>query len=227
MEPGELEQFQYKFKLKTKTIKGDKLTLYIEVYKGGYRLPDGKKIHYRDFEFLKLYLHSNPKNEQQLYENHWAKNKANEVLEKRKQEAKNGKYVSPRKNLKPISETESNILDKQNTLSFDNLNLIRESILRINPKDRLGSMNKLLQEVEIYISKLGDNKTLNIKKGDIVKANKKYPSRKYNQWYGEKFKVIDIKPHKTLGIGYRIASIDDVFKDLSPFYVKRESIIKV
>ncbi|MEC4048691.1 hypothetical protein OX284_004555 [Flavobacterium sp. SUN046] len=58
-----------KITLKKKKINNDKLSLYIEYYKGSQLDKDGKRIHIRDFEYLKLYLHQNPKTAAEKKEN--------------------------------------------------------------------------------------------------------------------------------------------------------------
>ena len=47
--------------LKKKKIANDKYSLYLEYHKGSQLDKDGKRIHIRNFEYLKLYLHQNPK----------------------------------------------------------------------------------------------------------------------------------------------------------------------
>jgi hypothetical protein len=58
-----------KITLKKKKLKNDKLSLYLEYYKGSQLDKEGKRIHIRDFEYLKLYLHQNPKNAAEKKEN--------------------------------------------------------------------------------------------------------------------------------------------------------------
>ena len=50
-----------KISLKQKRLKSGKYSLYIEYYKGSYIDENGKEKHNREFEYLKLYLSSNPK----------------------------------------------------------------------------------------------------------------------------------------------------------------------
>jgi hypothetical protein len=47
--------------LKQKKLKDGRLSLYIEYYKGSNIDANGKRIHLRDFEYLKIYLHEIPK----------------------------------------------------------------------------------------------------------------------------------------------------------------------
>ena len=50
-----------KISLKQKKLKSGKITLYLEFYKGSKIDANGKEIHNRKFEYLKIYLISNPK----------------------------------------------------------------------------------------------------------------------------------------------------------------------
>lgn len=49
-----------KITLKKKKLMNDKYSLYLEYYKGSQLDKDGKRIHIRNFEYLKLYLLQNP-----------------------------------------------------------------------------------------------------------------------------------------------------------------------
>lgn len=51
-----------KITLKEKKLADGRISLYIESFKGStVDEKTGKRVHLRDFEFLKLYLHPNPK----------------------------------------------------------------------------------------------------------------------------------------------------------------------
>ncbi|MGV3761177.1 hypothetical protein [Parapedobacter sp.] len=58
-----------KITLKEKKLQDGTISLYIEYYKGSITDPSGKRIHLRDFEFLKLYLHQNPRTAGERKEN--------------------------------------------------------------------------------------------------------------------------------------------------------------
>lgn len=50
-----------KIHLRKKKLKSGKTSLYIEYYKGHRTTAEGKIKHIRDFEYLELYLVTNPK----------------------------------------------------------------------------------------------------------------------------------------------------------------------
>jgi len=47
--------------LKQKNLADGRISLFIEYYKGSSTNVQGKRIHLRDFEYLKIYLHPEPK----------------------------------------------------------------------------------------------------------------------------------------------------------------------
>jgi len=51
-----------KITLKERKLANGKISLVIEYYKGSETTPEGKRKHIRDFENLKLYFDSIPKN---------------------------------------------------------------------------------------------------------------------------------------------------------------------
>ncbi len=55
--------------LKKKKLKNGKFSLYLEFYKGSTLNLEGKRIHLRDFEYLKLYTHQEPKTAAEKKEN--------------------------------------------------------------------------------------------------------------------------------------------------------------
>lgn len=69
-----------KISLKQKKLTSGKLSLYIEYYKGSTIDRNGKKVHSRDFEYLKLYLHTNPFSADQKRENKETLELANNIL---------------------------------------------------------------------------------------------------------------------------------------------------
>ena len=81
-----------KITLKQKTLKDGSISLYIEYYKGSSTDVNGKKIHLRDFEYLKLYLLSNPKDKIEKQKNKEALELAENILSIRKAEYLQGKY---------------------------------------------------------------------------------------------------------------------------------------
>lgn len=81
-----------KITLKKKKLKNDKLSLYLEYYKGSQLDKEGKRIHIRDFEYLKLYLHQNPKNAAEKKENKEIEIIAEKIFSIRKAEFFQGKF---------------------------------------------------------------------------------------------------------------------------------------
>ena len=81
-----------KITLKQKTLKDGRISLYIEYYKGSSTNLEGKRIHLRDFEYLKMYLYSEPKSTKERNENKETLALADNVLTIRKTEYIQGKY---------------------------------------------------------------------------------------------------------------------------------------
>ncbi|BAP32626.1 site-specific recombinase XerD [Chryseobacterium sp. StRB126] len=55
--------------LKQRKLSNGRLSLYVEYYKGSNIDDNGKRLHVRDFEYLKIYLHQNPKTPVEKKEN--------------------------------------------------------------------------------------------------------------------------------------------------------------
>lgn len=95
-----------KITLKKKKINNDKLSLYIEYYKGSQLDKDGKRIHIRDFEYLKLYLHQNPKTAVEKKEN-----KENELLSKQILSIREAEFFQGKFDIKNTSKSKRRFLD--------------------------------------------------------------------------------------------------------------------
>lgn len=95
-----------KITLKKKKINNDKLSLYIEYYKGSQLDKDGKRIHIRDFEYLKLYLHQNPKTAAEKKEN-----KDNELLSKQILSIREAEFYQGKFDIKNTSKSKRRFLD--------------------------------------------------------------------------------------------------------------------
>ncbi|MDK2773346.1 MAG: site-specific integrase, partial [Flavobacterium sp.] len=67
-------------------------SLYIEYYKGSQLDKDGKRIHNRDFEYLKLYPHQNPKTASEKKENKEIEVLSEQILSIRKAEFFQGRF---------------------------------------------------------------------------------------------------------------------------------------
>lgn len=55
--------------LKKKKLQNGRYSLFLEYYKGSTQNSEGKRIHLRDFEYLKLYPHQEPKTAAEKKEN--------------------------------------------------------------------------------------------------------------------------------------------------------------
>ncbi|MCW3161593.1 MULTISPECIES: tyrosine-type recombinase/integrase [Chryseobacterium] len=81
-----------KITLKQKLLKNGMVSLYIEYYKGSTSDSSGKRIHLRDFEYLKIYLYQFPKTAQEKKENKENEKLAENILSIRKAEYVQGKF---------------------------------------------------------------------------------------------------------------------------------------
>jgi len=95
-----------KISLKKKKLTSGKISLYIEYYKGKVVDADGKTKHNRDFEYLKLYLHENPRSAKEKQENKETQTIAENILSIRQAEYVQGKY-----NLKDHNKPKELFLD--------------------------------------------------------------------------------------------------------------------
>ena len=95
-----------KITLKKKKLKNGKFSLYLEYYKGSQLDKDGKRIHIRDFEYLKLYLHQNPLTASEKKENKETELLAEQILSIRKAEFFQGKF-----DIKNTSKSKRRFLD--------------------------------------------------------------------------------------------------------------------
>ncbi|SEW01603.1 Site-specific recombinase XerD [Chryseobacterium wanjuense] len=78
--------------LKQKKLKDGRISLYIEYYKGSNTDSNGKRIHIRDFEYLKIYLYENPKSASEKKANKENEKLAEDILAIRKTEYVQGKF---------------------------------------------------------------------------------------------------------------------------------------
>lgn len=78
--------------LKKKKLQNGKLSLYIEYYKGSTLNIEGKRIHLRDFEYLKLYPYQEPKTAAEKKENKEIDTLSEQILSIRKVEYFQGKF---------------------------------------------------------------------------------------------------------------------------------------
>ncbi|RVT71210.1 site-specific integrase [Flavobacterium sufflavum] len=78
--------------LKKKKLQNGKFSLYLEYYKGSSINKDGKRVHLRDFEYLKLYPYQAPKTANEKKENKEIEILAEQILSIRKAEYFQGKF---------------------------------------------------------------------------------------------------------------------------------------
>jgi integrase len=81
-----------KITLKKKKIQNGKFSLHIEYYKGSTVDMKGKRIHLRDFEYLRLYPHQDPKTASEKKENKEIETLSEQILSIRKAEYFQGKF---------------------------------------------------------------------------------------------------------------------------------------
>ncbi|WP_434979385.1 phage integrase SAM-like domain-containing protein [Daejeonia sp. YH14] len=81
-----------KITLKQKSLKDGRISLYIEYYKGSTVDANNKRKHLRDFEFLQMYLLSNPKTAREKRKNKETLQLAESILTIKKTEYLQGKY---------------------------------------------------------------------------------------------------------------------------------------
>ena len=127
-----------KISLKKKKLASGKLSLYIEYYKGKVVDADGKQKHNRDFEYLKLYLHENPKNTGEKQENKETQQLAENILSIRQVEYHQGKY-----SLKDHNKPKELFLDYyerkkqeryESEQNYDNWHAAQKHLLKYCPK---------------------------------------------------------------------------------------------
>jgi integrase len=78
--------------LKKKKLQNGRYSLYLEYYKGSTVNAAGKRIHLRDFEYLKLYPHQEPKTAAEKKENKEIDTLSEQILSIRKAEYFQGKF---------------------------------------------------------------------------------------------------------------------------------------
>lgn len=95
-----------KLSLKQKVLKDGMISLYLEFYKGSTLNTEGKRKHIRDFEYLQIYLHENPKSASEKKENKENEKLADSILAIRKAE-----FVQGRFELKNTEKAKRNFLN--------------------------------------------------------------------------------------------------------------------
>lgn len=78
--------------LKQKNLADGRISLFIEYYKGSSTNAQGRRVHLRNFEYLKLYLHPDPKSTKEKKENKEILALAENILAIKKAEYVQGRY---------------------------------------------------------------------------------------------------------------------------------------
>ncbi len=78
--------------LKQKNLADGRISLFIEYYKGSSTNAQGRRVHLRNFEYLKLYLHPDPKSVKEKKENKETMALAESILAIKKAEYVQGRY---------------------------------------------------------------------------------------------------------------------------------------
>lgn len=78
--------------LKKKKLQNGRYSLYLEYYKGTTLTAAGARVHLRDFEFIKLYPHQEPKSTTEKKENKEIYTLSEQILSIRKTEYIQGKF---------------------------------------------------------------------------------------------------------------------------------------
>ncbi|HPQ79780.1 MAG TPA: site-specific integrase [Candidatus Dojkabacteria bacterium] len=109
-----------------KQTKDGSISLYLEIYKGTIKTPEGKVKPLRDYEYLNLYLKENPKTVQDKQSNKANWELAESIKAKRELEIKNGLYGFPNEFKKATifieyfkSQTEKRLLSNGNYGNWD------------------------------------------------------------------------------------------------------------
>lgn len=92
--------------LKKKKLQNGKFSLYLEYYKGSTQNIEGKRTHLRDFEYLKLYPHQDPKTAAEKKENKEIDTLSEQILSIRKAEYFQGKF-----DIKNTTKSKNRFLD--------------------------------------------------------------------------------------------------------------------
>ena len=145
-----------KIHLKQKKLKSGKTSLYIEFYKGYMTNEEGKIKHNRDFEYLELYLTTDPKSASERKENNEQLELANQILAIRKAEVYQGKY-----------ELQNNHKGKTNFLEF----YTQKKEERYQTKGNYDNWEAAQKHLEAYCPQ---NITFNDIDVDFIKSFKKY-----------------------------------------------------
>jgi hypothetical protein len=151
---------------KRKQTKNEKISLYLDIYKGYYIDENGKKKIDRQYENLKLYLIDNPKNEIEKKQNKDIFNIASQVKAKRELEIKSNQHGISTKD--------------KNNISF--LNYCKDYIERNSNIKNINIWNALLNILKKNISENFKLENVNAKFcEDVIKYIDSHPSARNNR----------------------------------------------
>ena len=151
-----------KISLKKKKLTSGKLSLYIEYYKGSHIDNNGVKKHNRDFEYLKMYLHGDPKSPKEKRDNKETLALAENILALRQADVIKGKYE-----IKNTSKTKTPFLAYYNKLKED----------RYDSKGNYDNWDAALKHIQAYCS---PSITFNEVTEDFVKGFRRYLDKEAN-----------------------------------------------
>lgn len=115
--------------------KTGRVTLYLEIYKGYEKLPDGKIKHKRDYEYLDYFLYEKPKGPAQKQHNIESLKSAQAVHAQRILEIQNGKY-----GFKNLHKLNVNFIEYFEKLTKE----------RYNSKGNYGNWDSVLKHLKKY-----------------------------------------------------------------------------
>lgn len=145
-----------KISLKQKKLKGNRISLYLEFYKGSIINSKGKKTHHREWETLKLYILENPKTKAEKISNKETLELANQILLLKQADVIKGDY-----NIKDNKKSKMSFLAYYEKLKQE----------RFNSKGNFGNWDAAQKHLEKYCSPAT---TFNNIDGNFVKGFKKF-----------------------------------------------------
>lgn len=149
-----------KINLRKRKLKDGRTSLFLEYYKGYAKDINGKIIHNREFESLKLYLYANPNTQQQKEENRATLQLAKKIKTKKQAEYDSGKY-----GFKTNTKVRASFLDYFEKLTEE----------RFESKGNYGNWRSTLNHLRKHYH---PNTTFNDLDADALKSFKEYLDKK-------------------------------------------------
>ena len=144
--------------LKQKNLADGRISLFIEYYKGSSTNAQGRRVHLRNFEYLKLYLHSDPKSAKEKKENKETMALAENILAIKKAEYVQGRY-----------DLKDTVKSKRTFLTY--FEELTEEKQKQDTSNNYGNWFSTLQHLKKFIS---PNLTFDDIDEDFVKRVKNY-----------------------------------------------------